>query len=131
MTYDPGMADLSSSGYPITVTVDTNATGFGAILYEASDGHYDEADASAIATCGFPVIALETGTGSKKVLIDGWIKNAAWTWTVGGDIFISETTGGLTQTAPTTLDSVSRKVGKAETANIIRFCPSLNFYTHT
>ena len=115
----------SGTGEATIETVDSNSTGFGAALYLASDGHYDEADASAASTMPCTAIALESGTGSKNVLHKGYVRDDTWDWTVGGLIFVSETTGAFTQTAPTTSSAAVQPVGIAKTADIIEFNPSM------
>ena len=119
-------SDLTGAGLIETVTVDTNATGVGAALYLAADGHYDEADADSSATMPCTALALETGTGSKRVLIMGMIRNDAWNWTPGGKVYVSTTTGALTQTAPSGTGDQVQVVGVAISADVIRFTPSLD-----
>jgi len=118
--------DKTGNGTITTETVDTNSVGVASALVLASDGHYDEVDASASSTMPCSALALETGTGSKTILHQGFIRNDAWSWTVGGVIYVSETTGTLTQTAPTTSSAVVQVVGIAKTADIIYFNPSYN-----
>lgn len=120
-------ADLTGNGTGAIVTVDTNGVGIAAALFMAADGNYDEADASAAATMPCTVIALETGTGSKKVLIFGFIRNDVWTWTPGGRIYVSETPGQFTQTRPTTSGAAVQPVGIAESADVIKFTPVPDF----
>ena len=117
-------SDDSGSGIMSTVTVDTNATGIGAALYVASDGNLDEADASAAATMPCSALALETGTGSKKVLLLGYMRNDGWNWTPGGIIYVSDTAGGLTQTVVSGSGEQAQEVGIATHADRMFFNPS-------
>jgi hypothetical protein len=117
-------ADLTYSGLTSNVTVDTNAVGFGAALYMASDGNYDEADADAASTMPCFVLAVETGTGTKKVLHEGYIRNDAWNWTPGAPLYVSTTQGTLTETAPSGSGDQVQVVGIAVSADIIYFNPS-------
>jgi len=117
--------DLTYSGITGSVTVDTNAVGVGAALYQAVDGNYDEADADAAASMPCSALALETGVGTKLVLFHGFIRNDAWAWTVGGSLYVSATQGTLTQTPPGTGDFV-QVVGIAQSADVIFFNPSFN-----
>ena len=122
--FDPALSsNQTSSGFIVTATVDTNGTGFGAALYMASDGNFDETDADAAATMPCRALALESGTGSKKILLQGFIRNDSWNWTVGGDLYISTTTGAMTQTAPSGSGDQVQKVGFAWTADIVYFSP--------
>lgn len=124
ITPTAGGSDLTASGVTASVTVDTNATGVGAALTLASDGNYDEADATDT-TLPCKALALETSTGTKKILLSGYIRNDAWAWTVGGLIYLSETTGAMTQTAPTTSGSIVQILGYATHADRMYFNPQL------
>ena len=132
---NPPGSDVIASGLFISVTVDTNAEGVGAPLFLAADGHFDTADADASTTSPAVVLALETGTGTKKVLVHGILRNDAWNWTLGPGklslIYVSVTVGTLTQTKPTGEDDVVQPVGWAITADTMYFCPSLIYYTYT
>jgi len=127
--------DLDYQGIIATMTVDTNAEGVGAPLFLAADGHLDTADADTVATAPCVALALETGTGSKKVLLMGTLRVDAWNWTIGPGatslIYLSETVGTLTQTKPTTEDAVVQPVGFALTDDMIMFNPSMVYITHT
>ena len=96
----------------------------------AADGHYEEADADAITTAPCTALALETGTGTKKVLLFGMMRNDIWNWTTGpgesGLIFLSTTTGALTQTAPSGSGDVVQVVGYALGADELFFNPQLH-----
>lgn len=125
--FDPSPAsDDSGSGITSSVTVDTNAFGVGACLYMASDGHYDTTDADATSTMPCSAMALETSTGTKDVLNYGYIRNDGWNWgTVGGLLYVSTTTGALTQTAPSGASDVVQIVGYAISDDEIMFMPNL------
>jgi len=112
----------------VSETVDTNGVGVFAVLEMAVDGHFDEADADAEATCDGPLaLALETGTGTKLVMYKGWALSTGWTWTVGQPLYVSTTQGTMTQTAPSGSGDIVRKVGIAHSANLIRFDPSPDY----
>ena len=118
---------LSTNGtydfnYILSVTVDTNAVGFGAVLAGAADFHFDEADADAIANCAMIGFALETGTGTKKIGVGyGMLCNTAWNWTGGVPIYLSVTQGTLSQTPVSGEDDVSLVVAFPLSATCI-FC---------
>jgi hypothetical protein len=80
-------------------------------------------------------LALETGTGTKKVLLFGVMRNDGWNWTIGpgkaGLIYLDTTVGALTQTQPSGTDDVVQIVGWALSADVMFFCPQLNYITHT
>jgi len=119
-------SDDSGSGMMSTMTVDTNGTGVGSALYMAGDGHFDEADASASGTMPCTAIALETGTGSKKVLHYGYMRNDGWDWTAGGLLYVSTVAGALTQTPPAGSGDQVQVVGYATHADRIFFSPDLS-----
>lgn len=132
---NPPTADNTASGLVVTATVDTNNEGIGAPLFMAADGHLDTADADAATSSPCVALALETGTGSKRVLLHGVLRNDAWNWTTGPGtsslIYVSTTVGTLTQTQPTGTDDVIQPVGWALTDDCIYFSPSMIYLTHT
>lgn len=119
-------ANLTGFGTFISATVDVNATGITAALFKAADFNYEEADASASSTAPCTALALESGTGTKDVLLQGTIRNDSWSWTAG-QIFLSETTGAFTQTAPSASGTVVQCVGYAISATVMYFNPSMDF----
>jgi hypothetical protein len=125
VTLNTSINDLTGNGIISYGTVDANSTGVGAALYIASDGNYEEADADAVATMPCVALALETGTGNKKILLQGFIRNNSWTWTPGNQIFISPTTGMLTQTSPSAAGQQVQIVGYAVKSNTMFFNPNL------
>ena len=134
LAFDPA-ADETPSGLIISVDVDTNAEGIGAPLMLAADGSFDTANASVSTTSPAVVLALETGTGTKKVLVHGILRVDAWNWTTGPGklslIYLNTTVGTLTQTQPSATDQVIQPVGWALSDDCIYFCPSLLYFTHT
>ena len=119
-------SDHTGTGDTSSETVDANTYGIASALHLDTDGNYIEADASGVATMPCSALALETGTGTKTVLHRGFMRDDTWNWTVGGVIYVSETVGQFTQTAPTTTNAVVQPVGIAKTADIIYFNPSLS-----
>jgi hypothetical protein len=119
-------SDDTGSGLMSSVTVDINSVGVGAALYMASDGHFDEADADAAATMPCTALALETGTGTKKVLHYGYMRNDGWDWTPGGLLYVSDTAGNLTQTPVSGSGDQVQVVGYATHADRIFFNPDLS-----
>jgi len=116
------LADLTAEGDIVTMTVDVNATGIGATLYMAADFHLEETDADASATMPCIALALETGVGAKQVLLRGFIRDDTWAWTAG-PIYVSITTGAMTQTAPSGTGDRVQRVGWAYSADIMFFDP--------
>ena len=103
----------------------------------ASPKKYTDADFDTKSPC--LALALETGTGSKKVLVHGVLKTSNWNWTIGNGkanlVYISTATGALIQHAGmlagvTGEDDVIQPVGWALASNCIYFSPSMIYLTH-
>jgi len=126
--------DDTMSGLFVKMVVDTNAQGIGAPLFVAADGHLDTADADASTTAPCVALAAEAGTGTKKVLLHGIMRNDDWSWTTGpgttGLIYLSTSVGTLTQTRPTGTGDIVQPVGWALNATHMYFCPSFIYLTH-
>jgi hypothetical protein len=125
-TDDTGTGDIAS------MTVDENTVGVACALHMDTDGNWIEADADTASAADMPcqALALETGTGTKKVLLRGFARNDDWAWTVGGLIYVSTTTGTLTQTAPSTTGDMVQIVGFATHADRMYFNPSYTMIEH-
>jgi len=115
----------SSSGMTVIAPVSANDTGFGAALYVASDGTLKEADADDAATMPCVALALKSGTGDKEILLHGFIRNEDWAWTPGGMIYVSPTTGVITQTKPSASGQQVQILGVAISDDMIYFTPNL------
>lgn len=119
--------DETANG-PQTNTISSSGalTKFNCVYLDAS-GTWTGADASATTTADkLLAITLETvgsATAIRVALPGSVIRDDTWAWTVGGAIYLSETTGALTQTAPTTTDAVVRVLGYALTADSMFFMP--------
>ena len=111
--FDPVIGtDLKYSGIAFADTVDSNDYGVGTPLYCAADGNYEPCDANVSATMPCRCLALETGTGSKLLLLKGFVRDDTWSWpSVGQNIYVSGTIGTLTQTAPSSSGDVVQVVG--------------------
>ena len=115
--------NLSASGRTVSTQVDTNAIGVGAALYMAADGNFDLSDADFAAMMPIRAIAVESGTGVKQVLLEGFIRNDSWTWTPGACVYGSGTPGLFTQTQPAISGDQVQKVGFAWSATVLYFSP--------
>lgn len=118
--------DHTWQGFTKTLTAGA-ATAWGSVCMMQSDGKVDPADASAVATGnGWIVFATtvlaDTGTGT-FLLANTEIRDDSWAWTAGLPLFLSETTGEMTQTAPTTSGAIVRILGHAITATTIMWAP--------
>lgn len=134
MAQEPA-ADDTGKGISILATVDANATGIGAAMHLAADNHWEEADASVTGTVPCTGLALTAGTGAdKEILLLGLVRNDGWAWTTGpgiaGLIYLSTTTGALTQTAPSADGDMIQVVGYAITDDVMLFNPQLHWVEH-
>ncbi|MCB5270542.1 MAG: hypothetical protein LHW56_01705 [Candidatus Cloacimonetes bacterium] len=107
-------------------TVAENALGAGAALRVNQYGQYVLASADAETLCPCVALALEDGTGVKKVLTDGWFRKFSWSFTPGALLFLDLTSGLISSTRPTGENKMVQILGYAEAPSIIRFRPSLN-----
>jgi hypothetical protein len=91
------------------------------VVYLGSGGTWLLADADGTGTRQARGLAAAAGTsGNPMDVIDsGIVRNDTWSWTPGGDIYLSTTPGALTQTAPTSGADV-RRIGYAISATDIR-----------
>ena len=92
-----------------------------------------KADASTSATAptlcmALAIIALDA-TGS--FLFIGIARDDTWAWTPGATLYLSETAGAITATAPTVTDTVTQVLGVATHADRMYFKPSADIVTHT
>jgi hypothetical protein len=128
---DPALsADEKYSGI-IEVGTAGCTTNFGDLLYLAvADSRWEltDANASATAKCklGINVSTAQKADGdSFNVLLWGKVRSDAdYAFTVAAPVFISETAGDMTSTAPSTSAACVRIVGYGNTADELFFCPS-------
>lgn len=102
---------------------------FGNVCYLKSDGKMWKADADADTT--MPVIAMAAATINADAAGDflewGWARDDTWAWTVGGLIYASTTSGGLTQTQVSGNGDIHQIVGQATHADRMKFMPDLTY----
>ena len=130
---DPALTDGTYSGITETGTAGA-ALAFGDLCYLAvADSRWELADSSAPATSigklGICVL-VATGDGeATKMLIYGKVRaNTTFpSMTVAAPVFISETAGDVTSTAPTTSNAVVRIIGSASTADSLFFNPDCSY----
>lgn len=125
MDQAPTSSGSATGGIVISITVDANATGFGAAMHVDTNGNLIEAKADSTTTMPCFALALEAGTGAgKKVLTQGFAKDTSWSWTVGNPIYVSSATAGaLTQTAPATTGDQVQAIGIAMASDTMYFNP--------
>ncbi len=118
------LADVSAHGWTIEGTTGA-ATVFGNSLYIDGTGEYVLTDADLAATMPCTALAIDAGGAGagRLMLMQGVARDDTWTWTPGGTLFASTTSGALTQTAPSGLGDQVQPVGHAISATIIYFNP--------
>ena len=91
-----------------------------------------EADASAYATARVigiaPAAISDTATGT--ILLHGFIRDDSWAWTAGSTLYLSETAGAMTHTAPTTDGAFVQVVGVALSPDVVYMNPSMDVIEH-
>jgi hypothetical protein len=97
------------------------------LLYHAATG-FNKAQANSATTCPVVGMCMETGAGSKKVLLNGVLYYTGWAWTIGGLIYLSASVaGGMTQTKPSASGQQVQIVGFAISTKVMYFNPDYTF----
>ena len=126
--------DATASGLIIGADIETNVQGIGAPLFMKANGFLAAANATTSATAPCVGLAMDSGTGNKRVLLHGVFRLDAWAWSTGpgtaGLIYLDISTGTLTQLRPSGTDQVIQPVGWALASNCIYFMPSMMYLTH-
>lgn len=112
-----GLTDDTYDGLTITGRAAGEAiTQWDLVFFNSSDSEWHQADADAAGEFPARGIAVAAGTDGNAltVLVQGIVRNDGWAWaTIGGPIYLSDTAGGLTQTAPSTTGDAVQIVGWA------------------
>jgi len=94
------------------------------VVYRNAAGRWMLADADTAATMptlGFTMGAILNGHFG-RILLQGMVGLAGWTWVPGGELYTSPTAGEITQTSPVMPDII-QVIGVAHDANMIYFDP--------
>tara|TARA_R110002020_G_scaffold162713_2_gene348560 strand:+ start:15 stop:995 length:981 start_codon:yes stop_codon:yes gene_type:complete len=125
-------ADHTYSGTTAQMLAGGTISAFDLVCIHTVTGEIVEADASAIATARVigiaPAAISDTATGT--VLLHGFIRDDTWNWTTGAVLFLSETAGAMTETAPTTDGAFVQAVGIALEPDVVFIKPSLDLIEH-
>jgi len=125
-------ADHTYSGTTAQMLAGGAIAAFDLVCIHTTTGEVVEADASASATSRVigiaPAAISDTATGT--VLLHGFIRDDTWNWTTGGVLFLSETAGAMTHTAPTTDGAFVQAVGIALEPDVVFINPSLDVIEH-
>jgi len=125
-------SDHTAIGAKATLTAGT-ALVFGEACYIGGDSKMEKTDADAEATSRCFAMALATiaENASGTFLLCGFVRDDSWDWAPGGYVYLdTETAGGLTQTAPNGTDDCIVIVGKAYTAHVMYFDPTMIIVGH-
>jgi len=103
-------------------------------VYLGAAGTWLLADASAESTSkGMLAMALQAKTSGQalKVALPGsFVRNDAWTWaTPGAPLYLSTTSGAISDNPPAATDEAVRVVAWVVTADVIYFNPSGDYIT--
>ena len=125
------LANVFTLGSSMTLTTTaTNAFSLGDVGFISNAGTVTLADASAEATAS-NMLVMATGTiagGASGVFVyTGAITVPAHGYTLGSPLFLSETSGSISTTAPSTVGSIVRTVGYAVDANTIYLVPDSTY----
>jgi hypothetical protein len=121
-----GTLMLASSNGFFDFVYEGQAAVAGQVLFGNSSGFFKANSVSTTAVSGSIVLATVTTYGAINsiVLKQGDYTNPAWSWTVGGAIYVSNSTAGaLTQTMPLSSGNVVLYVGYAISATTMYFDP--------
>ena len=128
--------DAKWSGIVIAGTSGVTTLAVGDLCYlNNDDGRWELVDANLSdgydKQLGICVLAGADGAAT-EMLTYGKIRSATLpALTIGSPVYMSETAGDVTHTAPTTTDAAVRIIGFALTAEDLLFNPSNDYYTHT
>lgn len=123
-----GNSTTDATAYGIVASMVAGASlVWGDVVYIATDGQVELADADATST--MPAMGIALGTYSvgnaANILVYGFVTETDWNWTTGNLLYVSTTTGDFTATAPSGNADVVQAVGLAVNADTILFNPSL------
>jgi hypothetical protein len=116
--------------YGEAISIGDAGTGtVGWVRYFSSTSTWLAANASTNGVQATSLLAIMTnGAGfNRGMLVRGYFKNTAWSFTIGRPVYLSTTNNTLTGTAPSASGNVVRIVGYAIAADEIYFNPSPNW----
>jgi hypothetical protein len=119
--------DHTATGLTAQMLAGGAIAAFQTVCIHTTTGEVVISDSNAIGT--MPVIGIapaaisDTATGT--ILLQGFIRDDTFNWTIGGIIYASETAGAMTQTAPTTSGVFVQALGVALSADVVYFNPAL------
>ena len=121
-------ADHTFTGITAQMLAGGAISAFDLVCIHTTTSEVVEADASAYATARVigiaPAAISDTATGT--VLLHGFIRDDSWSWTAGSTLYLSETAGAMTHTAPSTDGAFVLVVGVALSPDVVYINPSMD-----
>lgn len=126
LTTEPS-SDHTATGLKGTFTAGEGLV-FGDVCHIRDTGKFWKADASTIGLSYAIAIALASITTDNpgSFLLIGAIRDDSWAWVVSSPVYLSTTSGELTQTPPSATGEIVQILGIATHADRIYFNPSLS-----
>ena len=125
-------ADHTTTGTTAQMLAGAAISAFNVVCVHTTTQEVIVADASAYATARSigiaPAAISDTATGT--ILLQGFIRDDTWNWTTGSTLYLSETAGAMTHTAPTTDGAFVQVVGVALEPDVVYFNPSMDIIEH-
>ena len=125
-------ADHTYSGISAQMLAGGAISAFQVVCIHTTTQEVVIADASAVGTARVigiaPAAISDTATGT--ILLHGFIRDDTWGWTPGGALYLSETAGAMTHTAPTTDGAFVQALGIALEPDVVFINPSLDIIEH-
>ena len=119
-------ADHTTTGITAEMLAGAAIAAFNVVCIHTTTQEVIVADASAYATARAigiaPAAISDTATGT--VLLQGFIRDDTWNWTTGSTLYLSETAGTMTHTAPTTDGAFVVAIGVALEPDVVYINPS-------
>ena len=127
-----GTTDHTFTGTTAQMLAGGTIAAFDLVCIHTTTSEVVEADASAYATARVigiaPAAISDTATGT--ILLHGFIRDDTYNWTTGATLYLSETAGALTETAPTTDGAFVQAVGIALSPDVVYINPSMDVIEH-
>jgi hypothetical protein len=125
-------ADHTSTGFTAQMLAGGAISAFDLVCIHTTTQEVVEADASAYVTARSIGIAPEaiSDTATGTILLHGFIRDDTWTWTTGSTLYLSETAGAMTHTAPSTDGAFVQVVGIALSPDVVYINPSMDVIEH-
>jgi len=125
-------ADHTYTGLSAQMLAGGAISAFDLVCIHTTTQEVVEADASAYATARVlgiaPAAISDTATGT--ILLQGFIRDDTWAWTAGSTLYLSETAGAMTHTAPSTDGAFVLVVGVALSPDVVYINPSMDVIEH-